>query len=132
MKKISAKQYAISLYEVTESLSENQLSDVISSFVNVLVKNNDIKLVGKISEKFEKYFNLQKGIEKIEISTAKKLDESEKKNILNKMESQLNKKVELEELVDPGLIGGLKVKYDDKLVDGSIKTRLSLLKSKIN
>ena len=132
MKKISAKKYAISLYEATEGFSKKQLSEVISNFVKILIKNNDIKLTNKISEEFDKYFNLQKGIEKVEISTAKELTEVEKKEILKRLESQLNKKVELEEEVDPSLIGGLKIKYGDKLIDGSIKTKLSLLRSKIN
>jgi len=132
MKQISAKQYAISLYEATEGLPVSDFSKTISNFVNIIVKNNDLKLANKIIREFENYFNLRKGIEKVKINIARKLDEKEKDSILNGLELQLNKKIELKEEIDPNLIGGARIEYGDKLIDGSIKARVDLLKSKIN
>lgn len=131
MKKISAKQYAVSLYEAAEGLSEKDLPEIISGFVKILIKSNNSKLTGKITEEFEKYFKEQKNIETVEVGTARELSESEKDKIISKLEAALDKKIELEESVDPRLIGGIRIKYKDRLVDGSIKARLRSLKDKI-
>ena len=54
-------------------------------------------------------------------------------NLKEKLKNELElDKVEINNLVDESLIGGLKITYNNKVVDASIKARLNALKSKIS
>ena len=124
--KITPKQYAISLYDSTKDVDDTELNKRISNFVNILRKNNDLSLSGKIIEHYYKYRREQKNISKVEITSHDKLDSETIDNIIKKF----NKQVEVEEKVDKTLLGGIIIKIDDNtLIDGSVKRKLENLKS---
>ena len=50
--KITAKQYAISLYESTAKVDNIEIEKRIKKFVDILRRNNDLSLVDKIIEKY--------------------------------------------------------------------------------
>jgi len=123
--KISNKQYAEALYEVTRDLSGIDLSTVIKKFVEILVRDNKLKQAGKIIVEFEKYAKKQDGIVELEIISARKLDDI----VIEQIKKAFGQKVEAVVNVDGSLIGGVKVKLEDKILDGSLKTQLRTLKN---
>ena len=118
------------MYESLEEESEAKVHELIKDFIKILIKKNQINLIGKILVEFEKHWNGQRGIKNVEVTTADPL--LHKKIIVSELERYLNKKVELEEKVDKEIIGGLIIKYDDILIDGSVKNRLELIKQKLS
>ncbi|MBU0598021.1 ATP synthase F1 subunit delta [Patescibacteria group bacterium] len=127
MKKITPKKYAVSLYEILQEVQDDKVPEVLGNFVKLLVWNKDLSQADKIINVFGKYANEQENILELIITSAKKLDQDVKNNIVKQLASSLNKKIEINELVDPGLIGGAKLQYGDTIIDGSIKRRLELL-----
>ena len=63
------------------------------------------------------------------IFSVRKLDEKTIKNVEKAIESQLNRKVKLENKLDESLIGGIKVVVNNNVWDGSYKTKLKDLRS---
>ena len=57
------------------------------------------------------------------------LDQNQMLKIENAISVKLNCKVELVNVIDEKLIGGVKVQVEDKIFDGSIKNRLENLKN---
>lgn len=114
-KTITPKEYAIFLYETGD----------VKACLEVLQKNNDLYLIDKVIKEFESYDKQERGIEEVEITSAKPLSEKVKKEILHTLHN--GKKVELIEKVRPELIGGIVVKIEDTLIDGSLKTKLARL-----
>ena len=124
--KITPKQYAISLYDSTKNVDNTELGKRISNFVNILKKNNDLSLAGKIIEYYFKYRREQKNISKVEITSHDKLDSETINDIIKKF----NKQVEVEEKIDKSLLGGIIIKIDDNtLIDGSVKRKLENLRA---
>lgn len=119
-------QYAQALYEALDKAEIHE--KYMQNFLNILLKNNDLSLVDKIINKVEKIHKEKKGIVKIKISSSKKLDNQQLKNL----RSLISSKVEIKQNINPELIGGLKIQIGDLLIDGSIKGQLSLLKKKLN
>ena len=126
--KISNKQYAISLYEVVKNLSDKELESGIVEFVKLLYKNHKLKSADKIIDEFIKYAKKQAGIMDIEITSARKLD----KQALEQIKDIFGKETESKEKIDDRLIGGIKIKTDTVIFDGSLKTQLIKLKQVFN
>ena len=126
--KITPKQYAISLYDSTKDVDDIEADKRINNFVNILKKNNDLSLAGKIIEYYYKHHGKKKNISKIEIISNDKLDSE----TINDIVKKFNKQVEVEEKIDKSLIGGIILKIDDNtLINGSIKRKLENLKKEL-
>lgn len=133
MKKISVKKYAQALYESVKDLDKKQAEVEVANFIKVLIKSKSLKLADRIIGEFDKYSNLQNGILEVTVISAKKLSAGAEKELADQIKKEKKaSKVEIINLEDPSLIGGLVIKIGDEILDGSLKTRLELLKQKFN
>ncbi|OGI16791.1 MAG: ATP synthase F1 subunit delta [Candidatus Moranbacteria bacterium RBG_19FT_COMBO_42_6] len=130
--KITTTQYARTLHEAVKDKSQEEISGIISGFVKILAKNNQIKNGGKIIAKFGDIYNKENGIVEAEVVTKHKLESSQ----VHKVESYIKerystKKVILKNTVDEKIKGGIVIKVGDELIDGSVLTQLEKLKSSL-
>ena len=66
-----------------------------------------------------------------EIISASPLDDVQVAAIVAKLESQSGKRVEATTQVDPSLIGGVKVAYDNYVLDGTLRGSLNRMREKL-
>ncbi len=66
-----------------------------------------------------------KGIEKATVESAVVLDETHMKGLQVKLSEMTGKQIELRNIINKDVIGGLLLRVGDKVVDGSIRRRLS-------
>jgi len=127
--KITAKQYAACLYESVQGKKIGQIKDVIKKFLQVLIAHNNIAKADEVVEQFRKIWNKKESIAEAEIISTRKLDNKIVK-LLNRyiVEFLGAKKVILENSVDKSVLGGVVIKYKDKIFDASLKTKLRELK----
>ena len=127
--KIFAKQYAQSLHETVVDKSNNQIKDAINNFFDILVQNNDITKAEEIVKEFEKIWNMEHGIIEAEVVSAKELDNNIVK-LLNNYIIELSgaEKVILNQKINKDILGGVIIKFEDKILDGSLRARLGELK----
>ena len=120
---MTAETYGQVLYE---SLSETRPEDhdiLLDNFVKILVQNGDTDLLPHIEEEFNRRQNLASGIKQVEVTTAREHPE-----ILSLVNQYVGKNVEIKQKIDKGIVGGVIVRIDDALIDGSIKNSLQELK----
>jgi F-type H+-transporting ATPase subunit delta len=127
MRNISPRKYAISLYESLCDIQKNEISAVIKSFVSLLVRNKDISKADKIVKAFRKFYCEKENILEVSVTTAGLLDDDIKAMVIKQLNGSLNKEIELQATTDKSTIGGIILKYDDTVVDGSVKRRIELL-----
>lgn len=123
-RKISNKQFAKALYEITKDLKGEKLHATLQRFVLFLARNHKLKKTGKIIAEFVKYAKKQAGILEMNASSARKLA----KHTLDLINKAFGGKTEMIEVVDLSLIGGVRIKTEDKIFDGSVKKQLQKLK----
>jgi F-type H+-transporting ATPase subunit delta len=130
--KINPKKYALALYE-SVALEEGSIENLLKNFVKILAKNNDLSKAKKIEIEFNKIWNKKKGIVDANIISAKKTDQETLEiieNYINKISGSPN--VNMQEEIDKNMIGGIIIKYEDKILDGSLRTSLKTLKEKLS
>ena len=70
--------------------------------------------------------------EKIFVITSVPLTSSQKRTLTQILHQQINPKIPIVFQIDPQLIGGLVIKYQDKILDLSIKGRLNKIKQELS
>ena len=68
--KISAKKYAVALYQLVMEAENSQRPEAIKNFVALLARQNRLALVPQIIEALEQYWLKQHSGLKVEITTA--------------------------------------------------------------
>ena len=130
--KVTAKQYALTLLDITSDKEEKDLSESISKFAKLIKDNNQINQIDKILYHFKNLYNQKHNIKEAEINTAQAIDEKDLKQIEDYLQN-LNKEETLDFKVKTkkDIIGGIILKYGDKIIDSSLKTRLNQLKNSL-
>lgn len=126
-RKVSNKQYAVALYEAVKGLKGEKLRQALKRFVAALAQKHKLKKTEKIIAEFVKYSKKQRGVVEIEIKSARKLHGE----TIEKIKKIFGKKVEEKESTDADLLGGVVVKTEDKIFDGSIKKQLQKLRQSL-
>ena len=66
-----------------------------------------------------------------EIRSAVPLDDNQRNELAGALSKATGKKVEIKDLVDPSIIGGVVAKVGDTVIDGSVRRRLEQLKEQV-
>jgi ATP synthase F1 delta subunit len=130
--KTSIRKYAEALAEsLIGKESKADADEKIENFLKILRRNRKTKLLRRFFVVFEKVWmekNNRLGVRAIFPSTP---SDSEKSEMEKSLSDDFGKDVVLSAFVDEKMIGGLKLLFDDYVVDGSIRKNLEILKTKL-
>lgn len=130
--KATATQYAKALYEATKDKSQKEVDGVLANFVKTLSKNNQTKLAGSIEKKFGEIYNRENGILEAEVVSAHKLESHQVHKVESFLKEKYNaNKVEINNIIDKDIKGGIIIKIGDEIIDGSVERQLKELRSKL-
>ncbi len=100
----------------------------IVALIDVIMENNRTDLILDVFENFNSYCNQYRGVSEGLIYSTLKLDQTVIDQIEKKISKIENNKVELKNVIDPSLIGGVKIVIKDRIYDGSIKHSIEMMK----
>lgn len=100
-------------------------------FLGLLVEKRRENYIVGIAAEFVALVNKARNTAAASITSAVELSEENKQELLKVLAKLSGKEVSPTFEVDPSLIGGVVVRVGDKVIDGSIKTRLATLKSRL-
>ncbi|MBS96171.1 MAG: F0F1 ATP synthase subunit delta [SAR202 cluster bacterium] len=104
---------------------------LIGNLVCLLAIRNSIGLIGTITEEFNKLVDAASGVARAEIYTAVDLNKEQQSKIEESISKGLNSELQVSYNKDPELLGGLVVRVNDLVIDGSIQEKLVGLKRQI-
>ena len=107
------------------------VSPLALNFAKLLVKKGRSQDSRAVATAFGRMADESEGIAHAQVTTAVELSPDQLNAIASRLSSQMGKDVRATSVVDPGIIGGLIVKVGDKLVDGSVKSRLKRLRKEL-
>ena len=125
--KISAKDYANALLELSEKNPKN-ISEVAKNFHLYLLRKRKIKILPLILEKLDEIEKEKMQIFEIEVETSSPLTPNQKKKIMKFYDKH---KVIIQEKINPKLLGGIVVKVNNTVLDGSLQSNLERLKEEM-
>ncbi|MBI4215867.1 MAG: ATP synthase F1 subunit delta [Chloroflexi bacterium] len=90
-----------------------------------------VPYAGQVWEEFERLYNASQGIALARVTTAVALSPDELNRLAQRLSQSLALQVRLTAQVDPAIIGGLVVRIEDKLLDGSVRSLLRSLREEL-
>jgi F-type H+-transporting ATPase subunit delta len=119
--------------EKSQTLSQ-RLGDVnplVIKLVLLLAAKGKLAVIDDIAEEYQALVDNYRGVEGTEIAeitTAIPLDNDYQLKIAQRITEIVGKPVMLRPKVDPAIIGGIIIRVGDKLIDGSLRSKLAALR----
>jgi len=103
--------------------------------VSLLVYRGRLGIIGDIADEYQRLLDSYHGIEGVriaEVTTAIPLEDEDRLRIAQRLTDMHSKPVVLKYEVDSSLIGGIIIRIGDKLIDGSIRSKLEALRKDLS
>ena len=102
-----------------------RVPDCVSDFICLLTEKGYIRSFPDCQAEFEKQYNLLRRISIAEAYSARELSEDECKKLKSRLEASTGRRIKLRTRVDETIVGGMIVKIDGRLYDGSLRSRIT-------
>ena len=103
----------------------------VVNLARLLIESNRVREVDGVLEEFMDLADDAAGRVRATVTTAVELPAGEQDELAKKLGARLGKEVALRALVDPRVLGGLRLQYGDHLIDATVATRLQQLRSRL-
>ncbi|MFZ2257514.1 MAG: F0F1 ATP synthase subunit delta [Clostridiaceae bacterium] len=110
------------------NLFKGKIDEDLLTFLLILVEKDRILFLKEKLVELKKIDLENRETVIAKIRTVKALKEYQKVALAEKLQAKYHKKVEIEETVDPDILGGILIRVDDDLIDGSVRSSLEELK----
>ena len=101
----------------------------VLNFLKILTEKGYIRQFSACCKDFSKLYDEAHGILAVQAVTAVPLDAVRQEKLTKKLESITGKIIRLENKIDPKCLGGVRLLYDGKLVDGTVAGNLDAIRS---
>lgn len=102
------------------------------NFLSLLAQHNRFNVLPDIAEKFNHYLEALEEISKVRVVTAIKAQEDFNKKLAQVLSSHIKKEVTLENEVNEEILGGAVIHIGDRVIDGSLRGKLSRLRKSLS
>ena len=112
-------------------LFEAHVQALSMQFVTLVAQKERADILPQITSSFILEYNKFAGIIEVEVRSARSLSAKQQKALQEVLEKTTSKKVTLHSVEQEELIGGLLVKIDDTVIDGTVKHKLEQLEESL-
>jgi len=114
-----------------EKALKGRASEHILSFLSILIKNDRIYYLSDIYTQFSALNDKVNNILRVTLQSAAPLSKENLSEITKWFLDEYKMKAEIVTVVKPELIGGVVIYFDDKVIDGSIRSNLKNISKSI-
>ena len=102
-----------------------------TNFARLLVESGRIDQAEAIEREFQRLVDDAEGRVRATVTTAIELEPADRDRVARELSRRLEKDVRVTVVVDPRILGGMKLQYGDRLVDATVATRLEQLRRRL-
>ena len=117
---VISKEKKLSIFQKSFN---DKLSTLMMSFIKLVIDRGRYNNLQSILEQFNEIFKKEKNIISLELVSSRRLNDSLKQKINQKIGS--NENVIFKESVDPKILGGILIKLNDLQYDATVKNKLN-------
>ena len=113
--------------KIVDQALEGRVGELALHSVLLLIRKRREALLAPIVEQYEDLALEDAGRERLDITTAREMSEAELEELVNRLARVYGRIFDVNQTVDPNLIGGMRITLGDLRIDGSIAGRLNEL-----
>ncbi len=110
----------------------DEISRPVRNLVAVLIDHRRVPFLNRIVEQVEKEINQRMGFAEAQITSARELEDAEKRALEGQIEKVTGKKIRAQYGQDASLLGGALVRVGSTIYDGSVKGQLEKIREAIS
>lgn len=117
-------------FDARRELLQGRLGDISPSvlrLVFLLLSMDKLEIITDISREYDRLLAYY-GIEHVEVVVALPLDEEDMGKISSHLEQLTGRKFAVDVRVDPAIVGGLKIRIGDTVIDASLRGKLEAMR----
>jgi F-type H+-transporting ATPase subunit delta len=112
-------------------LFNGRITDLTLRFLMVLNRKGRLDRLESVAEAFDHLVQGEFGRVEVDVYTAAPLGDDAREFLAGRVQAAIGKEPVLHPYTDPRMIGGVKLRIGDRLIDGSVSTRLRRIKAAI-
>lgn len=118
--------------EALQQIMPQEASQEMQNFLKLLAQEEDLDLIPSITNALRASVAGQAEPTKAEVVSAVELDEEERADLQRRLTEQHGEGLIFSFRVDPSVMGGLRVRIGDTLLDNTVASRLAAMRELIN
>ena len=103
--------------------------NLLQSFMARVLENNRFGSMQQIAQILAQLIDTYKKVKSLEITSAAPIQDEERQSIMSQIQKDFGTDARISWAVDPSILGGLRVKAGDILLDGSVQSRLERIRT---
>jgi F-type H+-transporting ATPase subunit delta len=115
-----------------DAIFKNRASALTVKFLQVLNEKGRLGHLGAIVTAFDELMQEKFGRIEVDVYTAAPIDQSQLDSIKQRLRDLLNKEPIMHPYTDASMLGGLKLRIGDQLVDASVSTQLRRIQERLS
>ena len=112
---------------VLDDSFRDKVHPYVLNFLKILTERGYIRQFPQCCDAYRSFYNEDNGILVVKVQSAVPLTGEQTEKLTAKLETTTGKRIDLHCTVDPAVLGGLRLSYDGKLVDGTVRSRLDTI-----
>ena len=116
---------------VLDELLGDGVGPLPRNLVGLLATRSSASAVPEIVEEFESMLDAREGVVRAEVTTAVKLTGAQVKQMTKTLSEVVGAELKVGTAVDPEILGGMVARVGDRVIDGSLRTKLEAMKRDI-
>ena len=117
--------------ELARKIFAKQISPMTLNFLCMIIDKRRESYFEVIYNEYVLMADESRGIKKAELTAASEIPDEELVTLTEKLSAASGKIVQLKVTVDPSLLGGIKIRMGDQIIDGTVAKKLEMLKSEL-
>tara|TARA_B100000287_G_C20421150_1_gene697557 strand:+ start:247 stop:789 length:543 start_codon:yes stop_codon:yes gene_type:complete len=117
---------------IINKIFAEKVNKLTLKFINIIIDKKREEILMSLAKQFILFYKEHKNIALASVITAHKLTEEARKEVLKLVKKHKKKEVELKEIVDKKIIGGVVIKMDNKQLDASVSSEILALRKRFN
>ena len=115
---------------ITSALNDQAvvLAPRVRNLLRTMVDNGRLAALPEVAAQYRVLVNVQSGVSDATVYSAFPIDAAQLPGMVAALEKRFDRKLNASVVVDPGLIGGIRVVVGDEVLDTSVKARLEQMK----
>ena len=116
---------------ILESVFKNRVSPLVYNFLGVMNRKGRLGLLRQVAGAFEDLLEAQRGIIEVDVFVAQKLSPEQLANVQEKVGQALKRQAVVHQYVDESIIGGIRIRVEDRLLDASVRAQLNAVRRQL-
>lgn len=120
---------ATQVFDVITSVVKTPLGDAAKNLLRAVIDNDRLSVLSEIAAQFHALVNARSGISDATVHSAFPIEPTQLAEVVTSLEKRFARKLNASVVVEPELIGGIRVVVGDEVLDTSVKARLEQMKA---